>query len=136
MLATHFPRENVLFSTRWLLAVLAACLCYSVQTVAQTTTPDPTQTPQTQRITPTIEGPLERADIGVGRSKLDCAGYFRLPPLNGLPQVAGGEQEQERHVFATGDFVYIDAGSQQGVKEGQEFHVIRPRGWIERVYRQ
>ncbi len=129
MLDTHFQCENVFLSGRWLLALLAASLCFSARINAQTS-------PQTQKVSPQIESPAEASDVGIGRSNLECAGYFRLPPLNGLPQVVGGEQEQEKRVYATGDIVYIDAGSQQGVHEGQEFHVIRPRGWVERVYRQ
>jgi hypothetical protein len=66
---------------------------------------------------------------------MECAGYFRLPPLIGVPQIVGAQEEQEKAVYATGDLVYIDAGAQQGVKDGQEFHIIRPRGEIERVYR-
>lgn len=59
---------------------------------------------------------------------MQCAGYFRLPPLKGIPEIVGGEEEQEKHVYTTGDYVYINSGSGPGVQEGQEFHIIRPRG--------
>jgi hypothetical protein len=94
------------------------------------------QTPSEPQQTSKIEMPAQSPERGIGRGNLECAGYFRLPPLKGLPQIVGGEQEQEQRIYATGQFVYIDAGSQQGVREGQEFHIIRPRGWVEKVYRQ
>ncbi len=63
-----------------------------------------------------------------GRSTMQCAGYFRLPPLKGTPQIVGGEDEQEKHLYVTGDYVYLDSGARDGVREGQEFNIIRPRG--------
>jgi hypothetical protein len=92
--------------------------------------------PQTPQPTPKVELPPQAPERGIGKTNLECAGYFRLPPLKGLPQIVGGEEEQEKRIYATAQFVYIDAGSQQGVKEGQEFHIIRPRGFVEKVYRQ
>jgi hypothetical protein len=83
-----------------------------------------------------MEMPTEAPDRGFSKNVLECAGYFRLPPLSGLPQIVGAEEEQEKRVYATGHFVYIDAGSQQGVTEGQEFHIIRPRGYVEKVFRE
>ncbi|HZE69027.1 MAG TPA: hypothetical protein VE135_05800 [Pyrinomonadaceae bacterium] len=129
MLDTPFGRRNVFSRARCLMALLAVSMCLSLQANGQTS-------PQTRKLAPQVELPTAPVDIGVGRTNLECAGYFRLPPLYGLPQIVGGEQEQEKRVYATGDIVYIDAGSQQGIKEGQEFHVIRPRGWVERVYRK
>jgi hypothetical protein len=92
--------------------------------------------PPTPQMSPTIETPTNPVDVGVGRSNLECAGYFRMPPLQGIPQIVGGEQEQEKRIYTTGDIVYLNAGSQQEVREGQEFHVVRPRGFVEKVYRQ
>jgi hypothetical protein len=43
-------------------------------------------------------------------------------------QIVGSEQEQEQRVYSEGDYVYINAGAQQGVKVGQTFSVVRPRG--------
>lgn len=90
-----------------------------------------------QRQGPVVQLPSsDRGDSGIGRTNLQCSGYFRMPPLNGLPQIVGAEEEQEQTVFATGDYVYLDAGSRQGIRQGQEFHILRPRGEIEHVYRQ
>jgi hypothetical protein len=47
-------------------------------------------------------------------------------PIN--PEIVGGEQEQEQREYAEGDYVFINAGSQQGVRVGEEFAIVRPRG--------
>src|SRR5262249_55754728 len=31
---------------------------------------------------------------------------------------------------------YINAGSEQGIHEGQEFHAIRPKGYLKKAYQQ
>jgi len=61
-------------------------------------------------------------------TELSCGGYIEYAPnYNGF-EVVGGEQEQEKHAYGIADVVFISAGSQQGVKVGQEFQVVRPRG--------
>lgn len=61
-------------------------------------------------------------------TELSCGGYIEYEPnYNGF-EVVGGEQEQEKRVYGMGDVVFINAGSQQGLKVGQEFQVVRPRG--------
>ncbi|MGH9879837.1 MAG: hypothetical protein ACRD6N_00275 [Pyrinomonadaceae bacterium] len=115
-------QKKVLLTVIGLLMVPAA--------VAQTPT-------QQQQRGPAIVVPEKAVDAGgVGRTNLQCAGYFRMPALNRLPQIVGGEQEQEKTIYFAGDYVYIDAGQQQGVTEGQEFHIIRPRGEPVNVFRQ
>jgi hypothetical protein len=84
---------------------------------------------------PGITAPAKVEDSSIGRDNLQCAGYFSIPPLKGLPQIVGTEQEPEKTILTLGDYVYIDAGSAAGVREGQEYHIIRPRGEIEHVRR-
>jgi hypothetical protein len=43
-------------------------------------------------------------------------------------QLVGGEQEQEQHQFFQGNNVFVNAGRQQGIEQGVEFAVVRPRG--------
>lgn len=86
------------------------------------------QSSQSQEIRPTMILPESSGAPGFGRSTMQCAGYFRLPPLKGIPEIVGAEEEQEKHIYSTGDYVYLNSGSGQGVKEGQEFHIVRPRG--------
>jgi hypothetical protein len=61
-------------------------------------------------------------------TELSCGGYIEYEPnYNGF-EVVGGEQEQEKRTYGMDDVVFINAGSQQGIKVGQEFQVVRPRG--------
>ena len=129
MLANALRRGNILRGGRLLIALLA--ITFSVATSATAQNP-----PATPQMSPTIENPTSPVSAGVGRTNIECAGYFRLPPLQGAPQIVGGEQEQEKRVYTTGDIVYLDAGSRKEVREGQEFHVVRPRGFIQKVHRQ
>lgn len=57
-----------------------------------------------------------------------CGGFIELNPAARPFEIVGGEQEQEQNTYATGDYLYISAGAQQGLKAGQEFSVVRPRG--------
>ena len=71
-----------------------------------------------------------------GQSSLYCAGYIRYQRLSAMPEIVGGEEEQEQRTFADGDIVYLNAGSQQGIKEGQKFQIIRPRGDVKGVHKE
>jgi hypothetical protein len=122
-----FRCRNLIRFGSLLLMLLATGFTLSSKTLAQT--PTPQQSPE-------LETPMSPVNVGVGRNRLECAGYFRMPPLTGVPEIVGGEEEQEQNTYAAGDILYINQGSLQGVKEGQEFHVIRPRGFVEKVYRQ
>lgn len=70
------------------------------------------------------------------KSSLYCAGYIRYQRLQGMPEIVGAEEEQEQRTYADGDIVYLNAGSQQGIKEGQNFQIIRPRGDVKGVHKQ
>jgi hypothetical protein len=70
------------------------------------------------------------------RTALYCAGYIQVQKFPHLPEIVGAEEEQEQHTFSEGDVIYIGAGSQQGIRAGQEFQIIRPRGDVKGVYRQ
>lgn len=61
-------------------------------------------------------------------SEFTCGGFIEQAPQAAAGQIVGAEQERERHNFAVGELVYIDAGAQAGVRVGQEFTVVRPRG--------
>jgi hypothetical protein len=62
------------------------------------------------------------------KSRLYCAGYIRYQRLPEMPEIVGALEEQEQRRYSDGDVVYINAGSQQGIREGQNFQIIRPRG--------
>jgi hypothetical protein len=95
---------------------------------AQTASGQPAQkkanAPAAAAVTDAAPSPLPAAL----ESELSCSGYIEYAPnYNGF-EVVGGEQEQEKHNFGIGDIVFISAGSREGVKVGQEFQVVRPRG--------
>lgn len=70
------------------------------------------------------------------KSKLYCAGYIRYQRLPEMPEIVGALEEQEQRRFSDGDVVYINAGSQQGIREGQNFQIIRPRGDVKGTLKQ
>ncbi|HKQ51924.1 MAG TPA: hypothetical protein VJT74_06130, partial [Pyrinomonadaceae bacterium] len=79
--------------------------------------------------TPAVIAPQERvASVVAGRTDLYCAGYVQYAPAPVGPEIVGGEQEQEQRTYVEGDIVYINAGSDQGVRVGQEYQIVRPRG--------
>jgi hypothetical protein len=90
----------------------------------------PAATPQV--VMPGSGQPLRVA----GKFSLYCAGYIRYQRLPGMPEIVGAEEEQEQRTYADGDIVYLNAGSQQGIKEGQNFQIIRPRGDVKGVHKQ
>ena len=113
--------------------LMLTCLFLVSPTLAQ----NPMGPTERQRRTgPELVLPTQALDAGLGRANVQCAGYFRASDLPRLPQIVGGEQEQEKIIYATGDFVYLDAGEQQGIRNGQRFQIIRPRGKPIKVHRQ
>ena len=104
-----------------------ACL-FPLALTANAQTPAPTP----KMILPTASQPGRVA----GESSLFCAGYIRYQRFGKTPEIVGAEQEQERRNFSQGDVVYLNAGSRLGIKEGQTFQIIRPRGDVKGVHRQ
>ena len=105
---------------------LACLLMLALPASAQTPTP-----------TPLVLMPATQQSLRVaGKSSLYCAGYIRYQRLPHMPEIVGAEEEQEQRTFAEGDIVYINAGSQQGIKKGQNFQIIRPRGDVKGVHKQ
>ncbi len=70
------------------------------------------------------------------RTKLYCAGYIRHQTLPQMPEIVGALEEHEQRRYVDGDVVYINAGSKQGIQEGQIFQIIRPRGEVKDVHKQ
>lgn len=105
---------------------LVCLLALAITTNAQSPTPTP------QLLIP-AQAQSQRV---AGKSTLFCAGYIRHQRLPRMPEIVGAEEEQEQRKFADGDIVYLNAGSQQGIKEGQNFQIIRPRGDVKGVHRQ
>lgn len=87
------------------------------------------QRPPSPSERPTLISPEERVPAPAARaSEFACGGFIEQTPQAATGQIVGAEQEAERREFAEGDLVYVDAGAQAGVRVGQEFMVVRPRG--------
>src|SRR5688572_18972938 len=96
-----------------------------------------TSNAQTPAPTPTVVLPEQhQLQNVIGKSRLYCAGFIRHQRLPQMPEIVGAEEEQEQRKFSDGDVVYLNAGSAQGIKEGQTFQIIRPRGDVKGVHKQ
>ena len=70
------------------------------------------------------------------KSSLYCAGFIKYQKLPNMPEIVGAVEEQEQRTFATGDVVYLNRGSSEGIKDGQNFQIIRPRGEVKGVHKE
>lgn len=121
-------RTSYIFRSLTVSLLFAVCGLLSVVS-AQTTPNQPTDPAQQQSARTTVILPEERGpSLVAGQTELYCAGYIQYAPATGWLEIVGGQQEQEQHRFTEGDYVFVNAGSQQGVRVGQEFSIIRPRG--------
>src|SRR5258708_8979018 len=59
-------------------------------------------------------------------SSMHCAGCFTGQKVPEEERLISGEQSNYKVTFAQGDYVYINRGGNQGVKEGDRFSVGRP----------
>src|SRR5262245_58945847 len=60
------------------------------------------------------------------RDAVYCAGFYTNEKVSDELRLVSGEQSEYKITFATGDIVYLSRGSNQGVKEGDRFSVVRP----------
>ena len=123
--------RNSLRHLRDLLLLLAALALLSLANAAaqaQTAAAQPAlaQTPADMPVTSAVK-PVARD------SEMYCAGYIETSPVSGGLELVGGAQEQEQNSYALGDLVFINGGAQAGVRVGQEFEVVRPRGQFKSV---
>jgi hypothetical protein len=61
-------------------------------------------------------------------SEMECGGFIAQGAPAAQFEVIGSDTDQERRLFSQANFVYLNGGAQQGVRVGQEFSVVRPRG--------
>lgn len=114
--------------SRSLAALLLLCAFALTDAISAQTTENQAPTPA-PKPTPTVILPQEKsANVVAGHTDLYCAGFIQYAPAPINPEIVGGEQEQEQRTYAEGDYIFINAGSQQGIHVGQEFAIVRPRG--------
>lgn len=83
---------------------------------------------QVPKQTPTVIIGQENKEMPVvSGNNLYCAGYISPSKVSQDFEIVGAENEQEQFVYSQGNFVYISAGADKGVKVGDMFAVIRPR---------
>lgn len=111
--------------------LLFACGLFGAASAQQTiNTSLPTAEPQQQQpARPTVTLPeAQSAPPVAGENELYCAGFIQYEQTAVDLEVVGAEKEESAMGFRTGDLLFINAGAQQGIRVGQSFSVVRPRG--------
>ena len=120
--------SRIRFSIFGCFAVLLLTL--SVNTSVHAQEPQPGATPQ-------LIGPENRpAPRAAGRTNLYCAGYIKYQRFAQSPEIVGAIREPEQRTFAEGDTVFLNWGANQGIKEGQTFQIVRPKGDVKGVFKE
>ncbi len=65
------------------------------------------------------------------RNNLYCAGYVQSSPIETANKLVGAVEEQEQFIYAENDVVYVNMGSNKGVRVGDIMAVVRPRGKVD-----
>ena len=121
-----FPARKVFL----LLLLLIFCALAQAAASGQTRGASPAQSPaQRREQQATLIAPEARQPAPVARaSESACGGFIEQAQQQPAGQIVGAEDERERRVFGEGNLVFVDMGAQGGVRVGQEFTVVRPRG--------
>ncbi|MGD9561195.1 MAG: hypothetical protein AB7F88_04275 [Pyrinomonadaceae bacterium] len=77
-----------------------------------------------------IVNPAKPIPVASGNN-LYCAGYVQSSPIDTSNQIVGGLEEQDQFIYAQDDVVYVNMGASNGVKAGDVFAVVRPKGQVE-----
>ncbi|MDM7922223.1 MAG: hypothetical protein QUS14_07965 [Pyrinomonadaceae bacterium] len=64
------------------------------------------------------------------RNNLYCAGFVQKSAINTDNRLIGAVDEQDGFLYAQNDEVYVNAGADKGVKVGDMWAVVRPRGEV------
>lgn len=59
-------------------------------------------------------------------SAVYCAGFVNDEQMQNDARLISGEQSNVKLIFARGDYVYLNKGSNQGIRVGDRFYAIRP----------
>ncbi len=97
------------------------CILTSVASAQPRTQPTPV------RVIADVSKPMTVAT----RNNLYCAGFVQSSPIDTANKVVGAVEEQEQFMYAENDVLYINMGSNKGVKVGDLLAVVRPRGKVD-----
>jgi hypothetical protein len=64
------------------------------------------------------------------RTNLYCAGFVQRSPIDTSNRLVGAVNEQEQFIYSENNVMYINAGANKGVREGDLMAVVRPRGQV------
>ncbi len=74
----------------------------------------------------------ERRPMSVAeKNNLYCAGYVQKAPIDTANRLVGAVGEADRFNFTQPDFVWLNAGANKGVKVGDVWSVVRPKGQVQ-----
>jgi hypothetical protein len=81
----------------------------------------------------------KKMDVALG-SNLYCAGYVQIAPVDAghdasrPNEIVGAYNEQDGYLYGQNKYLYINGGANKGVRVGDVFSVIRPRGEVNSRY--
>lgn len=104
------------YIARTLLVALAA-ITFSVAIFAQGNMPE-------------VKADAKRVMSVAAGNNLYCAGFIQQSAISTGNKIIGGQDEADKYNYAQNDFLYINMGSDKGVKVGDMFAVVRPRGAV------
>lgn len=64
------------------------------------------------------------------RNNVYCAGYIQTAPIKTNFELVGADDERDQFLYSQNELVYVNQGSSSGVKVGDVFSVVRPKGQV------
>lgn len=78
----------------------------------------------------TVTGPTVREFRVAEGNNVYCAGYVTTSPISTEQRIVGGWNEQDGWSYTQPNVIYLNVVSGSGVKVGDVFSVVRPRGQV------
>lgn len=104
--------------SKHILAFGLLTLLFSVSSSAQRVQP-----------TPSVVIPVDNRPVKIARgNNLYCAGYIQQGAMTTDNRIIGSTDEADKYNYDQFDYMYVNMGSNKGVKVGDTLSVIRPRG--------
>jgi hypothetical protein len=86
---------------------------------------------QNTEVKPTVIWNQDGKKMSVAeRNNVYCAGYIQNSPINTGFEIVGANEEREQYVYSQGNYIYVNQGASNGIKVGDVYSVIRPRGKV------